>query len=64
MQAFQKNPNFQYIFGLKKNLVEGRCVQEVPREFGPWIFLVPPILVKILFLDSVRTKLSEFGVLS
>jgi hypothetical protein len=31
---------------LKKFLVEGRCVREAPREFEPWIFLVPPILVK------------------
>jgi hypothetical protein len=28
--------------------VEGCSVREVPREFGPWIFLVPPILVKII----------------
>jgi hypothetical protein len=64
MQAFQKNPNFQQIWPLKKKLVEGRCVREVSREFGPWLFLVTPILVKLVFLDSVRTKLSESGVLS
>jgi hypothetical protein len=34
------------ILALKKFLVVGRCVREVPREFEPWIFLVPPILVK------------------
>ncbi len=30
----------------KKNLVEGRCVRDVPREFEPWIFLVPSFFVK------------------
>ncbi len=39
-------------------------LQEVPREFGPWDFLVPPILVKLVFLDSVRTKFSESDQLS
>ncbi len=42
--------------------MEDRCVREVPREFEPWIFLVQPILMKLSFLYSVRTKLSEFGV--
>jgi hypothetical protein len=46
MQAFQKTSHFQEILDLKKNLVVGRCVREVPREFGPWFILVPPILVK------------------
>jgi hypothetical protein len=46
MLAFQKTSHFQEILDLKKNLVEGRCVREVPREFGPWFILVPPILVK------------------
>jgi hypothetical protein len=64
MPAFQKTSNFQEILDLKKKLVEGRCVREVPREFGPWFFLVPPILVKYIFLDSVRTKLSESDPLS
>jgi hypothetical protein len=58
MQAFQKYPNFQEILDLEKNLVEGRCVREVSREFGPWFFLVPPILVKLVFLGSVRTQLT------
>jgi hypothetical protein len=64
MQAFQKNPNFQQIWPLKKNLEEGRCVREVSWEFGPWFLLVAPILVKLVFLDSVRTKLSETDPLS
>jgi hypothetical protein len=64
MQAFQKTPNFQQIWLLKKKLVDGRCVREVSREFGPWFFSVPPILVKLVFLDSVRTKLSETDPLS
>ncbi len=64
MQAFQKYPNFQEILDLKKKLVEGRCVREVSREFGPWFFLVPPILVKLEFLDSVRTQLPETDPLS
>ncbi len=64
MQAFQKYPNFQEILDLKKNLVEGRCVRDVSREFGPWFFLVPPILVKSVFLDSVRTQLPESDPLS
>jgi hypothetical protein len=64
MQVFQKYSNFQQIWHLKKKLVQGRCVQEVSREFGPWFFLVPPILVKSIFLDSVRTKLSETDPLS
>jgi hypothetical protein len=64
MPAFQKTPNFQWIFTLKKNLVEGRCVQEVLRGFAPCTFLVPPILMKLVFLDSVRTKLSESDPLS
>jgi hypothetical protein len=64
MQTFQIYPNFQYIFGLKKNLMEGRCVREVSRDFGPWFFLVPPILVKLVFLDSVRTQLPETDPLS
>jgi hypothetical protein len=64
MQVFQKYPSFQQIWHLKKKLVQGRCVQEVSREFGPWFFLVPPILVKLVFLDSVRTKLSETDLLS
>jgi hypothetical protein len=46
MPAFHKTPNFLQILGLKKILVNGRCVREVPREFELWIFLVPPILVK------------------
>ncbi len=25
-------------------------------QFGQWIFLVPPILMKLLFLNSVRNK--------
>jgi hypothetical protein len=49
---------------LKKILMEGRCVREVSRELGPWLILVPPIMVKLLFLDSVRTKLSETDPLS
>jgi hypothetical protein len=40
MQAFQKTSHFQEISDLKKNLVEGRYVREVPREFGPWFFFV------------------------
>jgi hypothetical protein len=64
MQAFQKTPNFQWILALKNFLVEGRCVWEVSREFGPWFFLVPPILRKLVFLWSVRTKLSETDPLS
>jgi hypothetical protein len=46
MQAFQKTSQFQEILDLKKKIVEGGCVREVPREFGPWFFLVAPILVK------------------
>jgi hypothetical protein len=46
MPTFQKTSHFQETLDLKKKLVEGRCVREVPREFGPWFFLVPPILVK------------------
>jgi hypothetical protein len=46
MQASQKTSHFQEILDLKKIIVEGRCVREVPREFGPWFFLVPRILVK------------------
>jgi hypothetical protein len=64
MQAFQKYPNFQEIFILKKNLMVGRCVREVSREFGPWFYLVAPILVKLVFLDSVRTQLPETDPLS
>ncbi len=64
MQAFQKYPNCQQIFGLKKILMEGRCVREVSRELGPWLILVPPIMVKLLFLESVRTKLPETDPLS
>jgi hypothetical protein len=64
MQAFQKTPIFQQIWPLKKKLEEGRCVREVSREFGPWFILVPLILVKPVFLDSVRTKLSETDPLS
>ncbi len=44
---FPKNFTLSRNFGFKKkNLVEGRCVREVPRGFGPWFFLVPPLLVK------------------
>ncbi len=32
---------------------------EVPRDFGPCTFLVLAILMKLFFLDSVRTKFSE-----
>ncbi len=64
MQTFQKIPYFEWIFCLKKILVEGCGLREMPREFGPWIFLVPSISMKILFLDSVRAKLLESGVLS
>ncbi len=64
MQAFQKTSHFQEILDLKKKLVEGRSVREVSREFGPWFILVPPILLKLVFLDSVRTKLSETDPLS
>jgi hypothetical protein len=56
MQAFQKYPNFQKNFGLEKILMEGRCVREMSRELGPWLILVPPIMVKLLFLDSVKTN--------
>jgi hypothetical protein len=31
----------------------------VPRGFGPCTFLIPPILKKLVFLGSGRTKLSE-----
>ncbi len=64
MQAFQKTPNFQWITTLKKILVEGRCVREMPRGFGPCTFLVPPILMKLVFLNSGRTMLSESDPLS
>jgi hypothetical protein len=64
MPAFQKTSNFQWILPLKKILVEGRCVRDVPRGFGPCTFLVPSILLKLVFLDSAKTKLSESGVLS
>jgi hypothetical protein len=64
MQTFQKYPNFQEITTLKKYLVEGRCVREVLRGFEPCTFLVPPILMKLVFLDSARTKLSESDPLS
>ncbi len=33
----------------------------MPREFGPWIFLVTPILIKLLFLYSLRTKISVYS---
>jgi hypothetical protein len=46
MPAFQKYANFQKNFALKKKLVEGFGLREVPRGIGPWLFLVPPILVK------------------
>jgi hypothetical protein len=48
----------------EKKIVERYCIWEVPREFGPCTFLVPPILIKLSFLDSIRTKLSEFDPLS
>jgi hypothetical protein len=64
MEAFPKTPNFQQIWPLKKKLEEGLCVREVSRELGPWFFLVPPILVKLVFLGSVRSKLSETDPLS
>jgi hypothetical protein len=44
--------------------MEGRCVREESRELGPWLILVPPIMVKLLFLDSVRAKLPETDPLS
>jgi hypothetical protein len=59
MPAFQKNPKISMNFTFEKNLKEGRCVREVPREFEPWIFLVPPILVKLVFLDSAKTKIDR-----
>jgi hypothetical protein len=63
--GFPKNSKLSINFWFeKKNLVQGRCVQDLPWEIGPWIFLVPPILLEIIFLDSVRTKISGFGVLS
>ncbi len=64
MQAFQKTLSIQWITTLKKKLVEGRCVREVPWGFAPCTFLVPPILMKLVFLDSARTKLSESDPLS
>jgi hypothetical protein len=64
MPAFQKTPKFQLILPLKKILVEGRCVREVPRGFAPCTFLVSPILVKLVFLDSAMTKLPESDPLS
>jgi hypothetical protein len=30
-------------------------------EFRPWIFLVPAILMKLLFLYSIRAKLLEYN---
>jgi hypothetical protein len=42
---------------------ENFVLWEVPREFRLWTFEVPPILMKLLFLNSVRTKLSEFDTL-
>jgi hypothetical protein len=64
MPAFQKNPKISMNFTFEKNFKEGRCVREVPRGFAPCTFLVPPILVKLVFLDSAKTKLLESDPLS
>ncbi len=62
--GFPKNSKFLVNLWFKKISGGWLCIWEVPREFGPWIFLVSPILTKLIFLDSVKTKLSEYGVLS
>jgi hypothetical protein len=65
MQAFKKKLQIfnEFLFE-KKNSVEGCGLRKVPGEFVPRIFLVPHILMKRLFLNSLRTKFSESGVLS
>jgi hypothetical protein len=34
---------------LVKKKINGRCVREVSREIGPWFFLDPSILMKLVF---------------
>jgi hypothetical protein len=53
MQTIELTQNYQSITALEKKLVEGRCVRSVP-----------PILMKLVFLDSARTKLLESDPLS
>ncbi len=64
MQAFQKTPNFQQIWPLKKKIIGGSLLTGGVAGIRAVVFLVPPILVKLVFLDSVRTKLSETDPLS
>jgi hypothetical protein len=56
MPAFQKTSHFQEILDLK--LVEGRCVWEMPREFGPCTFLVPPVFFHV-YLFSILLNLTN-----
>jgi hypothetical protein len=61
---FPKISKLSINFPFDKNLVESLYLRVVPRVFRQWIILLPPILVKQLFLYSVRTKFSEIDQLS
>jgi hypothetical protein len=62
--SFLKNSKLSMNFPFEKNFGGALAYMRGAADFGPCTFLVPPILTKLVFLDSVRTKLSESDPLS